>query len=31
MDRETGKDLPISACVEELEQAYQLGRKLGKQ
>jgi multimeric flavodoxin WrbA len=30
-NRDTGKDLPISACVEELEQAYQLGRKLGKQ
>jgi multimeric flavodoxin WrbA len=29
-DRETGRDLPISACVDELEQAYQLGRRLGK-
>ncbi len=29
-DHETRRDLPISACEEELEQAYQLGRKLGE-
>jgi multimeric flavodoxin WrbA len=29
-DCETGKNLPISACERELEQAYQLGEELGR-
>ncbi|MCW4050866.1 MAG: flavodoxin family protein [Candidatus Bathyarchaeota archaeon] len=28
-DEETGKDLPISSCVDELEEAYVLGQTLG--